>query len=400
MESPIADFLATYQTPGTRRSYGAAVRAFLDSVSAPSARTAGRGHLTPADRARYEALAVAYLTDDRDRAADIIRSARAWTVTPQTARMRVAAIAEFLAHHGRDLSERDRKRIRAKLPRGGAVTRRGELTPGMLRTVAGHCDERGRALVLVLASSGMRIGEAVRVRLSDLDLDASPATIEIRPEFTKTRTGRLVFLSAEAADAARAWLAVRDRYLCAAVERASGCVGAKDRGDPRLFPFTVGTAEDAWARVLAKAGLAERDERTRRLVRPLHSLRAFFRSQLALGCPVDIVEVLMGHEGYLTDAYRRYPRQQIADAYRAAEEHVTVLVPAEYRALRSQVADRLQAHGEILESVVRENVQLKDRVADLERQNATVLEAAQVLKEISEHPRLRLALEDAALEKE
>jgi integrase len=58
-----------------------------------------------------------------------------------------------------------------------------------------------------------------------------------------------------------------------------------------------------------------------RLQYRIHGLRKFFRSQLALSCPVDIVEALMGHEGYLTDAYRRYSRKQMAEYYLKAEQH-------------------------------------------------------------------------------
>lgn len=400
MEGPIDDFLSIYPKSGTRRVYRSALRAFLDFVygrqredrmrSVPAGEVAGL----------YEDLAARYLADDRDRAADLIRFAGTSTDAPTTTQTRAAAVLEFLGHHGIDLSDRDRRRIRGKLPRGGAVTRRGDVTHEMLRRIAGHLDEHTRALVLVLASSGMRIGEAVTVRLADLDIDASPVAIDIRPEHSKNRVGRVTFISAEAASEVRTWLAVRDSYHRAAVGRASGCIAAKDPGDPRLFPFSITTAEDAWARALAKADLAERDERTRRLIRPLHSLRAFFASQLGLSCPQQVVEELLGHEGYLTDAYRRYSRQQLAEAYLAAEHHVTVLVPAEYKALKSQVSDRLQAHSEILESVVLENVQLKGRLQQLEHQNATILEAAEVLKEISEHPRLRQALRESALERE
>jgi integrase len=387
--------LSIHPKAGIRRVYRSAPRTFLDFVygrlredcvrSAPAAEVAGL----------YEDLA-----DDRDRAADLIRFAGTSTDAPTTTRTRAAAVLEFLAHHGIDLSDRDRRRIRGKVPRGGAVTRRGDLTHEMLRRIAGHMDEHTRALVLVLASSGMRIGEAVTVRLADLDLETVPASIEIRPEHSRNRFGRVTFISAEAASEVRTWLAVRDGYHRAAVGRASGCVAAKDPVDPRLFPFSITTAEDARARALAKADPAERDERTRRLIRPLHSLRAFFASQLGLSCPQQVVEELLGHEGYLTDACRRYSRQQLAEAYLAAEHHVTVLVPAEYKVLKNQVADRLQAHPEILESVVLENVQLKGRVQQLESQNATILEAAGVLKEISEHPRLQQALRESVLERE
>jgi len=398
---PIEEFLCNYPKRGTRNTYTSALRAFLDSIYGPVRAPGPRVHATAADQVRYEEHAAAYIADTgRDHATDIIHFAVTSGNAPMTITMRVAAVIEFLAHHGRDLSARDRKRIRQKLPKGGAITRRGELSHEMIRQIVGHLEEHGTALVLLLASSGMRIGEAVQVRLHDLDLDASPAAIEIRAEFSKNGCRRTAFISSEATDKVRSWLEVRDDYLDAAAARASGAVPARDATDPRLFPFSIGTAEDMWARALGECGLDERDERTGRLIRPLHSLRGFFSSQLGLGCPEPIVQELMGHEGYLTDAYRRYSRQQLADAYRAAEHHVTILVPAEYKALKSQVSERLQAHSEILESVVLENVQLKGRLQQLEQQNATILEAAEVLKEVSEHPRLRQALREAALERE
>lgn len=396
-ERPIEDFLSIYPKQSTRRTYAVSLRAFLDSVYGPQ--RAGE-FVTPAELEIYEALAADYLSADRNYASDIIRAIGRSEVAPKTIRYRVATVVEFLAHHGRGLSADDRRRVRGKIPRGGTVSKRGDVDATMIRAIVGHLEEHGRTLVLVLASSGMRIGEAVKIRLGDLNLDAVPAVIEIRPEFSKNNTGRVTFMSSEAVDEVRSWLEVRGDYLTAACERASGCVAPKRLDDPRLFPFSISNAEHMWARALGECGLDERDERTGRLIRPLHSLRAFFSSQLELGCPEPVVQELIGHEGYLTSAYRRYSRQQLADAYLAAEHHVTVLVPAEYKALKSQVGERLQAHSEILESVVLENVQLKGRLQQIEQQNATILEAAEVLKEISEHPRLRQALRESALERE
>lgn len=102
-------------------------------------------------------------------------------MAPKTVHLRVAAALVSLPHHGIDpLSNQDRRRIRSKLPRGGAVTRRGEPTPEKRWTVADHPHERAKVLVLILASPGIRIGEAVKVRVSDLDPGASPAVSEIR----------------------------------------------------------------------------------------------------------------------------------------------------------------------------------------------------------------------------
>lgn len=321
-------------------------------------------------------------------------------LAPMTINTRVAAVLEFLMHHNREISDKDRKRIRSKVPRGGAVSKRDDLTHEMLREILSHMEEHGEALVLMLASSGMRIGEAVAIRITDVDLEAVPAEVDIRPEFAKNRVGRTAFISSEAVTAIRSWLLVRDGWLSAAVARASGCVAKKSIQDPRLFPFSVGNGEAIWNGALAAAGLAERDPRTGRMTRTPHSLRGFFSSQLGLTCPEPIVQVLVGHEGYLTDAYRRYTKTQLGEHYLEAEHHVLILVPQEYKDLKTKVSKRQEAQMVMVEDLSLRNHHLESRVAALEAENATILEAAGILKQMTEHPRLREVLRKEALERE
>ena len=120
MVGPIDDFLSIYPKAGTRHVYRSALRAFLDFVY-----DRGRKDRVPAAGDVYEVLAARDLADHRDRAADLIRFAGTSTDAPTTTQTRVAAVLEFPGHHTIDLSDRDRRRIRGKLPRGGAISRRG-----------------------------------------------------------------------------------------------------------------------------------------------------------------------------------------------------------------------------------------------------------------------------------
>jgi integrase len=70
----------------------------------------------------------------------------------------------------------------------------------------------------------MRIGEVVRVKLSDVDLSPRPAEIVVRGEYAKTGDTRTVFISSEAKEALTEWLKVRDKYLIAAQNRNKGLV--------------------------------------------------------------------------------------------------------------------------------------------------------------------------------
>jgi len=56
-----------------------------------------------------------------------------------------------------------------------------------------------KALLLVLGSSGMRVGEALSLRNGDVNFDLSPTIIHIRAENAKTSQERDVYISDEAA---------------------------------------------------------------------------------------------------------------------------------------------------------------------------------------------------------
>ena len=63
----------------------------------------------------------------------------------------------------------------------------------------------GKALTLILASSGMRVGESVRLKLSDIEFDRDPVRIKIRAKYTKTGKRRITFISPEAKEAVEEW---------------------------------------------------------------------------------------------------------------------------------------------------------------------------------------------------
>ena len=76
-----------------------------------------------------------------------------------------------------------------------------------IRQLLLSCNNRRlKTLLLVLASGGMRAGEALAIRNMDLDLSISPAKVHIRKEYSKTRVARDVYISEEAAHYLKQWL--------------------------------------------------------------------------------------------------------------------------------------------------------------------------------------------------
>ena len=81
-------------------------------------------------------------------------------------------------------------------------------------------------------------------------------------------------------------------------------------------------------------------------------LRKFFRSQFALAVPLDIVEALMGRSGYLTEAYRRYTKRQMAEYYKKGEHILTIQIPKEIKDIESEFRQELDRNRKLTEDLV------------------------------------------------
>jgi len=243
----------------------------------------------------------------------------------------LSAIRSFLSENDINLPESFWRRLRRRRPSAKPVTRDVAPTKEELKKIIIRMPLPFKCLSLLLASSGMRIGEAVQIRTSDVNLDSDPVEIYLRPEYTKTGEGRYVFISSEAKEMLLEYLKERK---------------PKDR----IFPFGKENFRRAWNLATRKAGLSEKDERTQRYLLHPHSLRKFFRTQLATVIPLDVVECLMGHSGYLTQSYRRYRKEELAEFYKKGEYALTIFTNAEeIGKLRQQFEEQKEKTNKLLE---------------------------------------------------
>lgn len=345
----MSNFLALYPNENTFRNYRAGLMAFVDWKYGPQRE--GK-EVTREELVKYERLIDEYLASDPEYLQDFIRYAAAAAsanTAPHTARNRFVIWKEFLAEQGIEIKTRDLKRIRTKLPKGTTRTVERDLDHDTLRMLVQHMDIKGKALFLTLASSGMRIGEALALTFDDIDLEHEPVFIQIRGENTKTGEQRYTFISSEAKEALVEWLKVREAYMIQAKNKNAGFINHGFSGprpeiscDARIFPFAMKTAQDSWTTAIKNAGAKERDRSTGRYSLHIHQLRKFFRSQLALAIPVDIVEYLMGHSGYLTDAYRRFTKKEVAEYYLKGEYRLSVHAIKEINRMEGELKHELQ----------------------------------------------------------
>jgi len=369
----------------------------------------------------YNQLSAKYAGDKtRDHLTDAMQYAASQSQAPPlTARNRLAAVRGFYGFNKIEFSDRQWKQASGKLPKGkGGRTREIEIDVVTVRAVLEHADIRMKTLVTFLCSTGCRINEALSLHIDDVTFDGDKiAKVSIPGHVTKTGEGRYCYCSAEAVRYLKEWLRVntkmikekpdskksesepdsksesvsltnREWYMQTATNKGNGLKVSRPaiESDSRLFPFTDHSAIISWNNLTEKAGYGATDRNTKRRTLHIHMFRKLFRSQLAMKCPVDVVEVLMGHQGYLAGSYIRLTKAQIKESYEKGSSVLHIFGDAEVTEIREQLDTTTKdlaatkQGGErtatALSSVVIENTELKSRLDMMSEQLVSMQDAA------------------------
>lgn len=203
------------------------------------------------------------------------------------------------------------------------------------RNVYHHLTPQMKPLFQVLLSSGMRINEALKVRLKNVDLTKDPARIYIPKEDTKTNTARTVFISSEAKILLQdQWIPGLDGYYRSARLKSGFEIkgSKKERNvqreelkknlpkNDRLFPMTEANFRHALMRACKKAGLNQGI----RYEHHVHSIRKSTRTLLGAQKYHDLGEYQLGHATGMDTHYVRLSVEQAAPIYREAERYLTL----------------------------------------------------------------------------
>ena len=371
-KAPVSRFIRNLETDRTRYAYTGYLKGFFFFLKNGTVRQPPSSN-GPDLIADLDAQAVPYLAEIRsgersaaDDIEDFIAAAKRERYSPNSVNGLKSAAVGFFESNRIELSRLDEKRIRKIAPRNRAISEETIIKMDHLRAILPLMKVRDRALTLVLLSSGGRIGEVLKLRLKDVDLDVTPARVTFRSETTKTRERRISFITPEAVEAVRAWLVLREGYIKTAAARVKGLheagyAGPKRLDDNRLFPFEDTAYRRGLQTTLERAGLADRCEETGRFMIHPHGLRKFFRTRLAAAAGVDVAEKLMGHEGYLTNAYVRLTEEDLSRAY---QEHSHVLTVA--RGAADELARQAEDQRLATEELQRQNEHLKNKLAAFE----------------------------------
>jgi len=229
---------------------------------------------------------------------------------PGSVMVYMSLLARFLEFHDVDVS-RARKKVR--MPKKGTVRVDRVPTLGEVqRLILGSKSPRMRLLIQLLLQTGMRLNEALQLRVEHIDSDAK--VIRLPGAITKTGKPREVPLIPELENAIRNYLRQR-----------------KD-GSPWLFPnekdpskpWTRAKAREGLYRLLKVLGLDSRDPSGKGYQIHFHTFRKWYKTTLErAGVNRLLIERWMGHETGVQSVYflptpedEEHERQKAAEALR------------------------------------------------------------------------------------
>ena len=175
----------------------------------------------------------------------------------------------------RETRERSRNLSRFRFPKIWEKLPRAMLPGEVKRLLSVIENPRDKAMILILLRTGLRVGELLKLKVDDLNLEAQKIFIS---EGAKNGIDRVVHISDDARDALRTWLEEINSYKDS-LFYAAGREG-----------FTYGGVRAMFRKYLNKADLSKRGY-------SLHSLRHTFASDLLnAGMEPESLQLLLGHK--------------------------------------------------------------------------------------------------------
>ncbi len=273
----------------------------------------------------------------------------------------IVAAKEFLNSQGLHLYNEDIKQ-RFRLPRKKTVFEEG-LTKEILVRLLHNSTPRLQTAILMCISSGMRIGELVQLKMSDINFSTNSTTIHIREETTKTREMRFTHISSEATKSLKDYLRKKFRWSVGSNMEAYLFMNNKqDYSDLVQYDRSLRSAKSTlvqalWLVANSIPELAMKNDNGRNNIH-FHAFRAWFKTQVTDAHQSDFAEALMGHKSIKLTYYRQNTKVR-EKRYLEVEPALTV---SDFTAVENTVVS-LQEQVEFL-TVELEKIKQRGEIAD------------------------------------
>ena len=321
---------------------------------------------------------------------------------PKTQSTVLNIVKKFLERHDFEIKSRQWEEIRQRNNLNRNVRplgKKGTPTQHDLKTILSHATGiKSKTFFITLASSGLRIGELLKITWDDINFDKRMIMLDE----TKAKDGipRFTFFSEEAKELLLLWKPERDKQLCKryrksvylrkslekqgfSFKKETHWYAYKDgkkiskeeliQIDKRVFPYNSVNFEKIWHRLLESAGepYNNRDNNPRlqhgKYLFNIHSIRRFWFTQLRSDrMNNEYYNYIGGHTSLLDRAYGDWlfdpiMQEKIKKDY---DEHMGVL------SIYQAVPDLKGIHQELQEK----DRQIKDMQDEMQQMKAEILE--------------------------
>ena len=251
-------------------------------------------------------------------------------------------------------------------------------------------DERVRAILLLLASTGMRIRAVVDLTLQDLQ-DVPEFKLYKVTVYSDSKERYSTFTTPEAAKAIMIYLEYRKRYGEKLTSGSPVFRDQFDRNDPasvhNVRPMKLRTIERLISRSLEKSGIRTVERITefnsekgkiRKNVRLTAGFRKFFDTQLIYAkVEPRTKELFMGHNIGLDDHYFKPGEDFILQEYLKAVNNLTI---NEENRLRKEIADLISKNNVLENMEIKHNEEIQAMRADMEAKFQQIVAKIDVTK--------------------
>jgi len=245
--------------------------------------------------------------------------------SPRTIHLALSVNKGYLRHMGIKIDSEDLKQL-VKIPKVIKI-REIPLDKGIIIRLLRNAKPKLQLTILVAVSTGMRIGEIVQLKISDIDFAQNPVKVYLRANTTKTRQSRETFLTTESSNALKDYLkryhgwdegikdsTVLDKQIFSTIYRHRG---------PFIADSIIATLQTELRQLVrAIPDLNVKDENGRQSIH-LHSFRKYFRTTVGNVVGRDFAEAIIGH-GFYMDTYYQLSDEKKRQMYLEAEPHLTV----------------------------------------------------------------------------
>jgi integrase len=256
-----------------------------------------------------------------------------------------------------------------------AIENRGYNTEE-IRKMLEVSDEKVRAILLLLASTGMRIRALVDLTVQDLQ-EVPEFKLYKVTVYSDSKERYFTFTTPEAAQAITIYLEYRKRYGEKLTSGSPVFRDQFDRNDPasvhNVRPMKLRTIERLISRSLEKSGIRTVERITefnsekgkiRKNVRLTAGFRKFFDTQLIYAkVEPRTKELFMGHNIGLDDHYFKPGDDYVLHEYLKAVNNLTI---NEENRLRKEIADLIRKNDVLENMEIKHNEEIQAMRADME----------------------------------